>query len=266
MRRLDHSSKMPGPPPVRPRTDGASRATVGFTLIELLVVVAILVLLVSLLVPSLKQARRLAIDLRCVAKMRNYGAAYRMWVLDHEQKLLRFPAYPNWADIYTEMSPYTDERWIDPAEAKSDTTNRQWWHYGYPALGVFNRAWPTVTQKPEKGDELVNIGEIPSASTLGVWWCKLPVRCPGREWYIGCLYVQWGNRDYHPHPLHGEKDHVNVCRLDGSVRTYPFAEVCTPVCFPEYVTPPSSNYNSVPARAYLYTGYTSGTWSGWLSE
>lgn len=55
----------------------------GFTLIELLVVIAIIALLVSLLMPSLKQARDLAKWSICRAHMRQVGSAAVMYVSDN---------------------------------------------------------------------------------------------------------------------------------------------------------------------------------------
>lgn len=58
--------------------------TSGFTLIELLVVIAILSLLVSILMPSLRQALELAQDAACKANLRNYGLGMQMYVQDQD--------------------------------------------------------------------------------------------------------------------------------------------------------------------------------------
>ncbi len=54
----------------------------GFTLIELLVVIAIISLLVSILLPSLQQARQLAMAAVCKSTLKGNGAGMMMYALD----------------------------------------------------------------------------------------------------------------------------------------------------------------------------------------
>ncbi len=51
----------------------------GFSLLELLVVIAIVAILISLLVPSLMQARELARTTLCTAKLKQLGTAWTMY-------------------------------------------------------------------------------------------------------------------------------------------------------------------------------------------
>jgi len=64
--------------------------TTAFTLIELLVVIAIIALLVSLLMPSLRQAKELSRTAVCQAHIRSVGVATPQYMGDHDDYL---PAY-----------------------------------------------------------------------------------------------------------------------------------------------------------------------------
>ena len=59
----------------------------GFTLLELLVVVSILALLLSILLPGLKGARRQAKLARCAANLHSVGHALRMYLNDSNDTL-----------------------------------------------------------------------------------------------------------------------------------------------------------------------------------
>ena len=58
--------------------------TKAFTLIELLVVIAILSLLVSLLMPSLRQAVELTRQVTCMTRVRQMGTAVQMYANDYD--------------------------------------------------------------------------------------------------------------------------------------------------------------------------------------
>ena len=62
----------------------ASLQRVGFTLIELLVVVAIIALLVSILLPSLSQARELARRSLCMSNLHHIGMGIHMYANDNK--------------------------------------------------------------------------------------------------------------------------------------------------------------------------------------
>lgn len=59
----------------------------GFTLIELLVVVAIISLLVSILLPSLKKAKDLAKSLLCETNLKALGTGFQFYINDWDGKL-----------------------------------------------------------------------------------------------------------------------------------------------------------------------------------
>ncbi|MBN1437230.1 MAG: DUF1559 domain-containing protein [Sedimentisphaerales bacterium] len=62
-----------------------SRLRHGFTLIELLVVVSIIALLISILLPSLSQARRQAKRAVCMSGMRQLGIGLLEYQMDYEE-------------------------------------------------------------------------------------------------------------------------------------------------------------------------------------
>jgi len=68
------------------RRHGAWRHS-AFTLIELLVVVAIISLLVSILVPSLRRARDMAKVVTCATVMRTLSTGTMLYQEDHDQRM-----------------------------------------------------------------------------------------------------------------------------------------------------------------------------------
>ena len=71
-----------------PADADAVRRTSGFTLVELLVVLAIVALMVALLLPSLKEAREIAMTVKCLANIRQVGTASYSYSQDSAQYLL----------------------------------------------------------------------------------------------------------------------------------------------------------------------------------
>ena len=66
----------------------------GFTLIELLVVVAIIALLISILLPSLQQAREQGKRAKCLSNMRSIGNAVYAYGTE-DKKELGVPIHQN---------------------------------------------------------------------------------------------------------------------------------------------------------------------------
>lgn len=65
----------------------------GFTLIELLVVIAIIAILAALLLPALARAQAKAIQINCVANLKQLGPAIQMFADDNQETLPPGPGY-----------------------------------------------------------------------------------------------------------------------------------------------------------------------------
>jgi prepilin-type N-terminal cleavage/methylation domain-containing protein/prepilin-type processing-associated H-X9-DG protein len=77
-----------------------SRAHSGFTLIEVLVVVAIIALLISILLPSLRAARQQAQNMYCASNLRQTGHAFIYYTQAHKDY---YPGAGSWAEL---VGPY----------------------------------------------------------------------------------------------------------------------------------------------------------------
>src|SRR5688500_19049555 len=71
----------------RTRTNSRASGFTGFTLTELLVVVGLVVLLVSLLMPALGQARAAARATGCLSNLRQMGLAWTMYLSENRGHL-----------------------------------------------------------------------------------------------------------------------------------------------------------------------------------
>jgi prepilin-type N-terminal cleavage/methylation domain-containing protein/prepilin-type processing-associated H-X9-DG protein len=102
----------------------------GFTLIELLVVVAIISLLVSILLPSLQQAKELAKSAVCKTNLRQNGMQISLYAEDNEDR------YPTFYYVYTagdisqdwrlQLNAFSDSGFISHCPASEEEDPADW--------------------------------------------------------------------------------------------------------------------------------------------
>jgi len=277
--------------------DHQARVTGGFTMIELLVVVAIMILLVALLLPALDGARQSALAASCLSIERQCAVAYRQWVADNNDFMLRPTLQWNngyGVRIYHELRPYLGDKfvWSDPGADEPAINQSPAWSWGWPARwhygistrvpNVFYREWPNQDSSGNSpaivrtssmisgagGTAPVKLGELPYPGTTALFACKY------RDWFYpaGGTAGGWESPTMtpvdlaRPWPLHGTKrlsfqGLTNVVRLDGSARTYLWSEIAAWNQFPSLGTPPAG-------FTYATGGITWGVpraylWTGW---
>ena len=93
----------------------------AFTLIELLVVIAIIALLISMLLPALKQAREVSRSVICMANLRSAGQAGAMYQADSKDRLWILNPRGTSTNYY-DMTGYNAN-----ANYKASPRNLAWW-------------------------------------------------------------------------------------------------------------------------------------------
>ncbi|MHC4266084.1 MAG: type II secretion system protein [Planctomycetota bacterium] len=84
----------------------------GFTLIELLVVIAIIALLMSILMPALRNVRDQAKDSICKQRLQQWGVMYSMYANDWDGKLMGWNDYSWWTHPNDPSDHFVEHAWV----------------------------------------------------------------------------------------------------------------------------------------------------------
>lgn len=119
----------------------------GFTLIELLVVVAIIALLISILVPALKAARREGKRIKCAANVRELLVAVRVYANEEKD----FMPITNWGWPRNNNNENLPKGWLyDPDELEYRGSLPQWKQKDVETGALFTTArQPALFRCPE---------------------------------------------------------------------------------------------------------------------
>lgn len=173
--------------PLRPRTlrRVLSVQAPAFTLLELMVSIAILILLIAILLPSLSYAREASRRVMCAGNLRQWGIALQLYRDEHNDFL---PTEGTYLDLgkdytwYTVLPPYLDlppyleyeganenmqefpnvHLWICPSKNLSDlfesTSGQNVFHYGINEVldGVGDGTGGTLPDFPDMGEDPIS--------------------------------------------------------------------------------------------------------------
>jgi prepilin-type N-terminal cleavage/methylation domain-containing protein len=136
-------------------TPPSQRSPRGFTLVEMLIVIAIIGVLISILLPSLKMARIVANDTKCMSNLRMHGQAIVTYAADNSAY---FPVFGSMADELLRDIP-------------ADAPN----HVLYPPAAPYVNGWDAVNHWP--------VTPIFSGGYLNSSDAK-KIQCPGYRSYV----------------------------------------------------------------------------------
>jgi prepilin-type N-terminal cleavage/methylation domain-containing protein/prepilin-type processing-associated H-X9-DG protein len=212
------------------RTAGSARRC-GFTLIELLVVIAIIGILSALLFPAVRTATESSKATRCMANLRQIGAAFMSYAGDHDSELpslnLAGPI-PNSQWYVNQLTPYLRvAKWrYEGGEVWGDTDEGV---YRCPSATAFGYGGGYGVNE----SHIIPLGYAVRLSTLST---------PSRFWLIGdtCDAGQptrptwvalrcpvdspWG-REHEADARH--RGRANICFADGHVEAWLYEDLRT---------------------------------------
>lgn len=134
----------------------------GFTLIELLVVISIIALLISILLPALRNARNAAKNVQCKSGMRQIGLAHALYMADNHDYLAPsvYNTLPWTLTIGAGTGPPTADNYYLPVPAARET-DTVWYCPTYVGAAEFphhefngtfeNGWWSTYTHNANAG-------------------------------------------------------------------------------------------------------------------
>lgn len=205
----------------------------GFTLIELLVVIAIISLLVSILLPTLQEAKVYAKRVTCAANMKNIGLASSLYGTEFEGI---FPSVngntPNYDNSYIGGNVWSMCIYTWTSGGQDDV-----WMGAYPEIGAIKTEDRVLAQYAED----YKVWKCPADDNRNDFWTSKGAPKPGYYDVYGSSYGFNANAlhkngplgdwitDFNSRPGLWGKNRENVARPGLTVEYYEFAFTTTDV-------------------------------------
>ena len=132
----------------------------GFTLVELMVVIAVILVIVTLLLPVLNGARLKAQQVDCVSRQKQWAMAFRMYVDDHDGLIPR-ESYELFGDV-RDLNNWIQVRGLRLTDTTTDSDDV--WYNALPDyVGVPRAATYAPPQRHAEFYESASLFQCPSA-------------------------------------------------------------------------------------------------------